>query len=68
MIKKIPPSSVMSDCNIVMLECEGRLLEQFLGHCYGVNNFRLSSKVVEYDPDSITITTTFTCNDVQMEH
>lgn len=69
MIKKIQPGSVMvSDWNIVMLECEGYLVELFLGYCYGVNNFRFSREVVEYDPDSITITTTCACNDVLMEH
>lgn len=53
MLKKIQPGPVtMSDWNIVIVEYQGHVVEKFLGYCYELSNYRFSTEIAEYDPES----------------
>lgn len=55
MIDNIPPGSItMSDWNILVIEYQGQLIEKFLGYSHEDRHFRLSSQIIEYDPEANT--------------
>ena len=55
MIDNLPPGSItMSGWNILVIEYQGKLIEKFLGYSHEDNHFRLSSQVLEYDPETNT--------------
>lgn len=58
MVTALPPAHVtMSNWNIVVLVYKDQIIEKFLGYSVKDEHYRISSQILEYDPDSNTGTT-----------